>query len=185
MNSIFWDKNNSELDSDQHNNERLPKTDESQFLGSLLWTMYLLQHERRSTRTITHYLCSSPVDTLFSDYVSRAPAALRMTDNEILSSHSGERQLLHNSSPNHANSSRNISAHDTPESRIDEDETSNEAKGHSADDEGTQPFCYCTYMQFFFFFFANAMFCKIYECACHLHIRGKIWQVFAMRAICD
>ena len=63
-----------------------------------------------------------------------------MTDNEVLSSHSGEqRRILHNSSPNHANnSSQSISLGDTPDSRIEEDEeASNEAKGHSADDEGT------------------------------------------------
>lgn len=82
-------------------------------------------------------LYSSPVDTLFSDYdVSRAPAPLRMTDNEVLSSHSGEHRMHvpnSSSSPNHANSSRSLSL---GESRIEEDEASNEAKGHSADDEG-------------------------------------------------
>ena len=84
-----------------------------------------------------------------------------MTDNEVLSSHSGgERQHLQNTTSNsgrsgpqqqqqqqqlqqrnrHApvSSSRSISLGDTPESRIEEDEeeVSNEAKGHSADDEG-------------------------------------------------
>ena len=98
------------------------------------------------------------MDTLFSDYVSGAPAALRMTDNEILSSHSGERTHLQQqvlSSPNHASanqqalsnvsvlqlsSSRSISLKgDTPDStRLDEETSNGEAKGHSADDEGKQ-----------------------------------------------
>lgn len=85
-------------------------------------------------------LYSSPVETLFSDYdVSRAPAPLRMTDNEVLSSHSGEHRMhvvpnaSRGSPNNHANSSRSLSL---GESRIEEDEASNEAKGHSADDEG-------------------------------------------------
>lgn len=89
-----------------------------------------------------------------------------MTDNEVLSSHSGvgeRQQHLQNTTSNsgrsgpqqqqqqqheqlreqrnrHApvSSSRSISLGDTPESRIEEDEeeASNEAKGHSADDEG-------------------------------------------------
>ena len=90
-----------------------------------------------------------------------------MTDNEVLSSHSGgERQHLQNTTSNsgrsgpqqqqqqqqqlqqrnrHApvSSSRSISLGDTPESRIEEDSedrASNEAKDHSADDEGKPRF---------------------------------------------